>query len=606
MTTVALISTPWPIFKRPSIQLGSLKAYLLRNLQGSSVDTFHFYLDVAAHIGYDTYSLISDSSWLSESLYACLLFEEQVEKIQKLWDILKRKNKNIKNIDLFKIKASLSELCEKHINSIDWERYLFVGFSICFSQLMSSLFYMKMLKKLYPDLRIIAGGSHCSLKLGQTLINTFDWIDLIIQGEGEKPLLNVVEKALKGIDIRSITNMKGLIKRGADHGDVDQIEDINNLPVPDYDDYFKLLKDLPPSKRFFPRIPLEASRGCWYRGIHGNKKGCTFCNLNLQWKGYRYKSKERLMEEIRELKFRYNSISFSFMDNLIPPHFIPGFFEELLQLGEDLRLFLEARAGISKDELKKMYLAGVDEIQVGIEALSTSLLKKMNKGVTAIKNIETMKAFEEQHTPTLRSNIILDFPSSDQKDVEETLNNLQFVRHLTPLKPISFWLGYASDVYFNYDKYGLVSVFNHPYYSYLFPKEILKNLILMIQGYKLRNNNRHLWRKVREKVVEWNKNYKTIKCSDLKPSPILSYYDAKDFLVIIEKIGIGKELIHKLTKSSRDLYVYCDRIRHVEEIKNQFSRINWDAIERFLNEMIFKKLMFKEGEFYLSLAVNHK
>jgi len=606
MKAIALISTPWPIFKRPSIQLGSLKAYLLSNLKGVAVDTFHFYLDVAADIGYETYSLISDSSWLSESLYAGLVFEEQEKKVQKLWEVLKRKNKKIENLDLFQIKYRLSTLGEKHINSIDWEKYLLVGFSICFSQLMSSLFYMKKLKNLYPNLKIIAGGSHCSSELGQTLINTFDWIDLIVQGEGEKPLLRIVEEALKGTDIKSIRSIKGVIKRSSTEQNVDQIEDLNNLPIPDYEDYFDSLKKLLPSKRFFPRIPLEASRGCWYRGIHGDKKGCTFCNLNLQWKGYRYKSKERLLQEIKELRNKYNSISFSLMDNLIPSHMIPSFFEQLILLGEDFRIFLEARAGITKDELNKMYLAGVDEVQVGIESLSTSLLKKMNKGVTVIKNIETMKAFEEPNTPTLRSNIILDFPSSDQRDVDETLQNLQFVRHLTPLKPISFWLGYASDVYFNYHSYGLTSVFNHPYYSYLFPEKIFKNLILMIQGYRLKLNNKKLWQDVRRKVIEWEKNYKKIKYSDLKPKPILSYYDARDFLVIIERIGIGKELIHKLTKTSRDLYSYCEKIKHVEQIKNEFPRIQWDAIENFFKEMISKKLIFKEGEFYLSLAVSNK
>jgi len=52
---LALISTPWPLYSRPSIQLGTLKAYLKARTPDLEVDVFHFYLSLAEAIGYRLY-----------------------------------------------------------------------------------------------------------------------------------------------------------------------------------------------------------------------------------------------------------------------------------------------------------------------------------------------------------------------------------------------------------------------------------------------------------------------------------------------------------------------------------------------------------------------
>jgi len=59
-------------------------------------------------------------------------------------------------------------------------------------------------------------------------------------------------------------------------------------------------------------------------------------------------------------------------------------------LKKDLRLFSELRATTSWAELKVMGKAGMQEVQIGIEALSTPLLKKLHKGTSAIQNLEIM------------------------------------------------------------------------------------------------------------------------------------------------------------------------------------------------------------------------
>ena len=82
---VALISTPWPLYNRPSIQLGALKAYLYSTCPGLRVDARHFYLQLAESLGYKLYQQISERTWLAESIYAALLFPERFKTIERFF-----------------------------------------------------------------------------------------------------------------------------------------------------------------------------------------------------------------------------------------------------------------------------------------------------------------------------------------------------------------------------------------------------------------------------------------------------------------------------------------------------------------------------------------
>ena len=164
---------------------------------------------------------------------------------------------------------------------------------------------------------------------------------------------------------------------------------LDRLPVPDYDDYFRLLKGFEPSRRFFPTLPIEASRGCWWQGRNndGRFNGCAFCNLNLQWNGYRIKPVRQVVREVEHLVRRHEVVSLAFADNTLPEKQAARIFDGIGALNLDLSIFAEIRATTPPSTLRKMKRAGVDTVQVGIEALSSRLLKKMNKGVRAIDNL---------------------------------------------------------------------------------------------------------------------------------------------------------------------------------------------------------------------------
>ena len=131
---------PWPLFNRPSVQLGTLKAYLENRPNGLTVDTEHPYLEIASILGTRLYHWISQNPWVCESLYAPMVFPEQRESSEALAKKYANKaGSGIKELFNFTvIHEQLKKQLENWISGRDWSQYGFVGFSVCFNQLLAS------------------------------------------------------------------------------------------------------------------------------------------------------------------------------------------------------------------------------------------------------------------------------------------------------------------------------------------------------------------------------------------------------------------------------------------------------------------------------------
>jgi hypothetical protein len=293
------------------------------------------------------------------------------------------------------------------------------------------------------------------------------------------------------------------------------------------------------------------------------------------------------------------------MDNLLPLKTSRNIFNRMAKLEKDFRLFGEIRASTPGAVLKAMQTAGMQKVQIGIEALSTRLLKKLNKGTTTIQNIEIMKHCEMMSI-TNSSNLMLYFPGSDQKDVDETLRNLDFVLWFRPLKIVHFWLGLESPVWQHPENFGLRSVFNHRNYAAIFPPDVFKAMRFMIQSYRGDlGSQRKLWKPVKKKLEDWKKSYEQLHRGP-KYENILSFRDGRNFLIIRQKRLNSQSLTHRLEGTSRAIYLFCFRHRSLKKILARFPSLTADRIEPFLKMMVDKKLMFQENDNYLSLAVPAK
>lgn len=590
---LGLISMPWSIFNRPSIQLGALKAYLDANAKSVATTVFHPYLQAAAAIGTKTYHYLSKNSWAGEALYSPMLFPEHKKQAEKLFYASCAKEKGLQQLNFDNCGELLEQALEQWLESVDFAEYDLIGFSVCFNQLISSLTAAKRIKKRFPKLPIVIGGSGCVSEIGLSLLQNFPQIDYVISGEGEEALA-VLSKSLQAPE-KKITLPPGIMTRNTRKpikGSCGGITNLNRLPAPDYSPYFQEMGQIFQGHPFVPILPIEFSRGCWW-----NK--CTFCNLNLQWHGYRWKNADTMLEEVRRQSARHQCLDFCFTDNALPPKEAETFFKTLSTDNRDFDFFAEVRVITDPDTPQLYRRGGLSTIQVGIESLSTSLLKKMQKGTTAIENIAAMRQSAEAGIQ-LDGNLITEFPGSSPDEIKETLNNLDFVLPYPALAAASFFLGHGAPVAKDPGSFGILAVTQHAKNRQLFPKAVLQNLNMLIKDYRGdRSLQRTLWKEVNLKVEGWNTFHKD---RNSLQSP-LSYRDGKDFLLIRQEQLNGPTLQHRLHGLSREIYLFCRNIRSFEEINNTFPNSRETTIRRFFQDLFNKKLIFQENDQFLALAI---
>lgn len=587
---VLLLSMPWAIFNRPSIQLGALKGYLDQELEQAVVTCAHPYLDTAAAIGLDTYRRIAESPWAAEALYCGLLFPEQQAKAQRVFTQAMKKKCEADYKTLLRL---LKDQLNNWIEHLDLSTTDLIGFSVCFSQLPASLYAARAINKIRPDIPIVFGGSTCTPALGRSLLTLFPELDYIITGEGEQALKELVLHVTQQDELISpaILHRQQNAKAPKNQCVNQEIADLNSLPLPDYTEYFQQMQTT--GLDFIPVLPLEFSRGCWW-----NK--CTFCNLNLQWQGYRSKKSSRMIDEVSRMVQQYQCLDFTFTDNALPIKEADLFFAATADSPADLRFFGEIRT-LNKAATYASYgKGGLNAVQIGIEALSDSLLRRMRKGTTVMDNIAAMK-FAQAAGMVLDGNLILEFPGSTKQEVQETLEILDKILPFRPLSGAGFFLGHGSPVCCRPEKFGIKAITQHPTNRQLYPAPILSKLDMLIKSYRGdRTLQTTLWKPVRKKIAAWQDFHRRRPNPSLPP---LSYRDGSTFLIIRQELANNTTLHHRLRGLSRQIYLACEQPIAKKELLTRFSQVTKKQLSAFLTDLEQKNILYCSKTSCLALAV---
>ncbi|MEJ2689903.1 MAG: hypothetical protein P8130_08125 [Deltaproteobacteria bacterium] len=563
---MALIAAPWHLHGRPSIQLGCLKAYLEKSDSRIQVKNLHPYLHVAAKLGAPRYHKIASNMWLSEALFAPLLFPEKKESAERLAEKEARREE-ISSFAPHTVTRLLDQICNAWTEAIDWSSFELIGFSVCFHQLLASLSLARKIKARAPASCLVFGGSSILAGMEDSL-RQLAGIDFCINGEGEVPLLDICQQILAG---KIVTESSGLQPENSfskpdaavapccDHL---QLADLDVLPVPDYADYLTEATAAFGQSSLAVTLPVEFSRGCWW-----NK--CAFCNLNLQWQGYRRKSALRMQEEILTLSNRHQILDFSFTDNTLPLRESREFFPRIAKTQVDIKFFAELR----QEQAASFDFAMKNAVQYGIR---------------------------------LQGNIILRFPGSSEQERDETLQNLDYVFSYAPLQHATFFLGHSSPVYCNPAAYGIRAVTVHPKFASLLPDRVRRKLPLLVCGYRGDQlYQKRLWQPVQEKIDRWRQYHRQRGCTAAE-RPLLEYRDGGNFLLIRQEVPDGRTLHHRLTGISRALYLFCSAPVTIEKICRRFTSLPKRDLTVFLDELQRKRLVFKEVDRYLALAVRQR
>ncbi len=285
-------------------------------------------------------------------------------------------------------------------------------------------------KKINQDIITVVGGIHFSFVPEESLID-FPEIDIIIRGEGERTLVQLIQtinKEGKLGDIKGIsTRHKGKIINTPPQP---LISNLDTLPYPAYnlvENNIKQYHFTMMAGRNTQYMVLEGSRGCEYK--------CTFCTQWNHWQGiWRTKSIKRIADEIEYLNDTFGGVFLWFTDDHINLKARgKKLYEELRhrKCKEDIMLFLQARTDdVAKNAqiVKNLRSVGTYWIMCGVENNSPETLKEYKKGTKNQDATITMKI--------LRDNDIFShamFVIGNRSDTNVSIQNLrEFSYNLKP------------------------------------------------------------------------------------------------------------------------------------------------------------------------------
>ncbi len=202
---------------------------------------------------------------------------------------------------------------------------------------------------------------------------------------------------------------------------------LDELPSPDYGDYFDQFAKSRFEDGWQPAVFFESSRGCWW----GERMHCTFCGLNGSTMTYRSKSAARVVDELAQLAAAHPDSDILVVDNILDMDYFKTVLPQLAERRLDLKLFYETKSNLKKEQVRLLRAGGVRQIQPGIESFSNGVLKLMRKGVSALQNIQLLKWCAELGVEPVW-NLLWGFPGEPQDEYARMAALVPLLSHLPP------------------------------------------------------------------------------------------------------------------------------------------------------------------------------
>jgi ribosomal peptide maturation radical SAM protein 1 len=573
-------------------------------------ESVYLNLELAAEIGITIYETISGhrSTALGEWLFARAAFEDEApppipfleaygETIERL---LAAANTNVTLDDLLAFREEgAMRFLERHILREGWGDSCIFGLTSTHQQNTAGFALARLLKRHYPGCVVIAGGANFDGEMGVEWLRSVRPIDIVVSGEADEAFPALL-KALR--DGRSIEWIPNLILRTLDGTGAFKttsnrpFHNLDMLPVPNYDEYFitaERLGLLSKGARRDVDIPFEASRGCWW----GERHHCTFCGLNGETMAYRSKSGNRVLEELATQARRYQSYRFTAVDNILDMKLYKSLFPQIAERGISYDLFFEIKSNTSPKRLEELRAAGVRRVQPGIESLSTAVLRLMNKGVTAIANVNLLRWCRILEIDA-GWNLIWGFPGEREEDYMLQLKLIPLLIHLQP--PIGagrIWLERFSPLFreketsqapMRPDKTGI----------HIYPTGLDLERASYFFEYELRTEvSPSVYESVRQAVDDWKESDR------VGPGHTLEYRYSPGFLQIDDRRYEESAGTFTFEGEVAELYAaIATAPLPISQLEEKVS-LGADQLSHTINELCRFGLAMRDGDHVLALAL---
>jgi ribosomal peptide maturation radical SAM protein 1 len=434
---VCLVTMPFMPVLTPALGPSLLKAGLAA--KGIECDLFYGSLELVRMLAEESasdavfdYSYIATAEDLGDVFFAPALWGEGLDAVRARIERLPLLPRTPfpREVMVLLAKRLLRALTRKDeffarcLAARPWDRYRVIGFSSTFSQNVASLTLARIIRAAAPDATVVFGGANCDGDMGGALLESFPWIDHVLQGEADLTLPRYVERLLTGQPPEPLPGL--LVRRGdavITTAPARQVVDLDDLPVPDFSDYQAQLPT--PLRDQDLAIPVELSRGCWWGAVHH----CVFCGLNPNGMTFRSKSPVRAVEEIGTQAARWASRSVVLVDNILDMTYFATVLPHLEPL--DLSLFCEVKSNLKEAQVAALAAAGFRDIQPGIESLNTETLRHMDKGARAVTQMQLLKWCQVYGVRPLWF-YLYGFPGEDAQWYLDDIELIRLIPHLPP------------------------------------------------------------------------------------------------------------------------------------------------------------------------------
>lgn len=608
---VALVNMPFGMADRPSIQCGLLKSALTR--YGHEVDVFYLNLEFAAEFGAPLYrelSAVRTDVLAGEWLFSASAFgyrpgeeEEYRESCPAIERLCTEIKMDFEQLCAFR-RETLPAWIERWAQAVDWSGYTAIGFSSTFEQNNAAFGLARAIKQRAPDVSIVFGGANFDGDMGKEYVRALPFIDYAVIGEGDRAFPELVAQLAAGDSPLGVQGVVGRVDGVMlDRAPAARIHDMDDLPDPDYDEYFGTLFRLGPerilSRTQAPLLLIETARGCWW----GQHHHCTFCGLNANGMQFRAKSPDAALAQVHRLANRYKISTFSAVDNIMDYKYLEQVCGPLGLEHFDYRFFYEVKANLKREQLRTMARSGIKFIQPGIESLNSHVLKLMNKGISMLHNVRCMK-WANYYGMKVAWNILTGFPGETAENYDEQVRIVPLLRHLQP--PVGcgrIWLERFSP-YFTERPPQVENVRPLPAYRFIYPEGQLNlDQIAYFFAYEMRDTLPDSYHEeLTQQIADWREAWKK------GPRPRLTYERTHDWIQVLDRRG-AKPAAHAFDTLEAAVYESCGETdRNVAQVCAEVQARTGTACspaeaEAALGKFVDLGLMLQEHGRFFSLAL---
>ncbi|GMO26049.1 MAG: radical SAM protein [Termitinemataceae bacterium] len=252
---------------------------------------------------------------------------------------------------------------------------------------------------------VIVGGIHPSFLPYQTLVDT--GAEYVLCGEGEIPLLKLLEKNMVNDGIKGVYSLDNLKDADTQYQMADVVSNLDDIPMLDWE-------QLPPLDS---GCSIETTRGC--------SNSCKFCvSKSFNGRKVRMRSPQRVVEEMLYLKEKFNVKSFGFVDDSMTLNKERVAAICNLMLEHDLIIpwscFVRADQ-LDDDTIELMKKTGLNSCGIGVESANDEILKNINKDESVD---EIRRGIEMLLKHNLNTNLLLiiGLPGETKKTIKKTID----------------------------------------------------------------------------------------------------------------------------------------------------------------------------------------